>query len=572
LDTCLRKEKKMNIRGFPKMSLWALTLMMVVSMLAACGPTPAPTEVEEVPAEVPAEGVPDTLVVVTAETPPNLDPDYFSGFSWVHSVANVYEGVLEYEMVSEEELGIPKGTDVVGVNNTMGQGDEGIVGAFFESWEVSEDGTVYTMHIREDYKSYRGHQADADDWIWRVKRAFATHDMGEFQVGITGIRGPEDVKKIDDMTVEIHTPEGENPIFFKALTVQVVCAIDVDWLREEGWITEDDPWAHEAMKHHDFGFGPYHAVEFTPGEQVVYEANPYYRQPIHFKKVIVREVPEAGNRLAMLVEGEAHLTTELSLVQMEELRGGKGEARLVALPVDTEKFEILVNRQSGAFKEVKCYQALGYALPREEILRTAFYGFGRVADTAVSPMFGPNVNTEYKPYHYDLDKAKELWEAGNCPDTWTLSYSTPYVHHEDAAILIRTEFAKIGVDVVLDKVPEAVLFEKVNERAIEGHFEEGMAFVPDVGYSCWLNWHKDTFGNDQYWFDDEASAKMDQAMSMPAGPERTELLWGIQEEILDRGGRHRMLWPGWRVGANKHVKGVYWYYDTFVRWKDLYWE
>jgi hypothetical protein len=50
-----KEGKKMNIRGFPKTSLWALTLIMVVSMLAACRPTPALTEVEEMPTEVPTE-------------------------------------------------------------------------------------------------------------------------------------------------------------------------------------------------------------------------------------------------------------------------------------------------------------------------------------------------------------------------------------------------------------------------------------------------------------------------------------------------------------------------------------
>jgi peptide/nickel transport system substrate-binding protein len=571
------RRKKMNIRGFPKMSLWALTLIMVVSTLAACGPTPAPTEVgempTEVPTEVPAVEAPDTLVVVTAETPPTLDPDYWAGNSWLRVIGQVYEGVVEYEVVSESELGIPEGTDMAGVSDTTGAGgDDGIVGIFFESWEISEDGQTYTMHIREGYKSYYGDQATADDWIWRVERAFATHDMGEFQVAISGITGPEDVKKIDDMTVEIRTPEGPSPIFFKALTVQDVCAIDVDRLREEGWLTEDDPWGHEAMKHHDFGFGPWHAVEFTPGEEVVFEANPYYFRPLGFKKVIYREVPESGNRLAMLVAGEAHVCEELSLVQLEELRGGKGEARLVDLPLSTQVLRMYMNQDWGTFANLDCFHALAYAIPYEEIQRTAFLGFGMIGHSVCSPILGATANTEYQPYYYDIDKAKELWEAGSCPDTWTLTFSSDVPHHEDVGILMRTEFAKLGVDVVLNKQPTAALYQKVAERSLEAVIDESCAFVADGGYCTWLNWHKDSFGNEQVWIDEEISADIDRAMIMPAGAERNKLLWEIQEVLIDRGGRLHLLWPGWHLGANKHVKGFVWYYDNVTRWKDLYWE
>jgi peptide/nickel transport system substrate-binding protein len=571
---------------------FALTLIIVVSMLAAC----AKPEAEVVEVEVtrvvagtpetviitatpepreeppPEEEAPDTLIVVTAETPPTLDPDYYAGISWVRFIGQVYEPVLDYEQVSEAGVGIPEGTDVASVAKINGQGDEGIVGNFFESWEISEDGQTYIMHVREGYKSYYGDQATADDWIWRVERAFATHDMGEFQVMISGITGPEDVKKIDDMTVEIRTPKGPSPIFFKALCVQVVTAIDVDRLREEGWITADDPWANEAMKHHNFGFGPWHVVEFTPGEQLVFEANPNYYKPLFFKKVILREVPESGNRLAMLVAGEAHITQELTLVQLEELRGGKGEARLVDLPMASEWHNCITNVTWGTFSNVQCFQALGYAMPYEEIQRTAFHGFGQIAHTVMAPMFGATINTQYHPYRHDIEKARELWEAGNCPDTWTLSFSSDVPHHEDVAVLIRTEFDKLGVDVVLDKLPTSVLYQKTAEGSIEAFVEESSAFVADAGYAAWLNWHCDSFGNQTQFCDDELSAKIDSTMSMRPSPERNKILWDIQEEIMDRGGRIFILWPGWHVGAHKHIQGVSWHSDNFFHWKDLYWE
>jgi peptide/nickel transport system substrate-binding protein len=584
----------MNIRTLLKMTGSALTLIMVVSMLAACAkPEAEVVEVEVTrvvagtpetviitttpepkpePTEEPAVEAPDTLVMVTAMSLPGLDPDIYTGGNWLRAVSNVFEGVLDYEKVPEAQLSIPIGIDLAGVANISGQGDEGIIGNFFESWEISEDGKTMIMHVREGYKSWRGHQATAEDFIWRVERAFALKDMGEFQVMISGISGPECVRKIDDMTVEVSTPKGENPIFFKALTVMVVTAIDVDALREDGCITDDDPWAKECFKKKDYGFGAYHIVEHTPGVQYVFEANPYYHQPTYFKRVILREVPEAGNRLAMLISGEAHVSQELSLLQMDELRGGKDEARLVYLPMANTWGHIMFNRETGPFVNDQCFQAVGYAIPYEEIQRTAYLGFGQLEHNVVCRMYGETVNLDYQPYRHDLDKAEELWKAGNCPDSWTLSWARAFEHFEEIAVLIRTEFARIGVDVVLDKQPAAALHDKVRAGNFDGHLQEARAFVADAGYKGWLNWHKDSFGNEQRFYDDEISAMIDQAMFLPAGPERNQLLWDLQVELIDRGGRITILWPGWRVGANKHLKGFNWYPDTYLRWKELYWE
>ncbi len=527
-------------------------------------------EVEVEKEAAPAEA-PDTLVVLTASTPPALDVDLWGGKSWERVLANVYDSVLDYEMVSEAEVGIPTGTDVAGVAKINGIGDDGIVGSFFESWEISEDGATVTFHVREGLKSYWGNQATADDWIWRVERAFALADVGDFQLRVIGITGPEDVKKIDDMTVEMNMPKGANPVFFKGLCVPVLVGVDVDVMREDGWLTEDDPWGLEAMKHNDFGFGAYHTVEFVPGSHLSLEANPYYWKPLQFQKVFYREVPESSVRLALLMAGEAHLSDELTLVQKASTIGGSGEARYVGMPENSTWFVIYTNREWGAFQADECYQAMGYAVPYEEVQRTAFFNFGRIASEVAAPMFGETVNSEDWPYKYDLDKAKELWEAGSCPASFEMAWDASYPEQEDVAILIKTEFNKIGVDVVLDRTPTAAFAAKRGDFTLESFIEESAAFVADAGYAAWLNWHKDSFGNHMQYYNDETSQMIDDSMTMPSGPERNELLFEIQRELINRGGRIGMLWTGWHVVANKHLEGFYWYSVSLVKWRDLYW-
>jgi len=575
----------MSTGRLAKWGLWVLVLLSLALASVGCGPEKVVvTEIVEgqvvekivtaTPASEEASPAPDTLVVLLPATPPGFDPDVWGGKFWEMALVNVYDSVMDYEMVSEEEIGIPKGTGIGGVAKVNGMGDEGIVGNFFESWEISPDGQTVTLHVRNGLKSYWGHQATADDWLWRVQRAFALKDVGQFQLQVMGITGPEDVKKIDDMTIEMHTPRGPSPIFFKGLCVPVLFGVDIDEMKKEGLLTEEDPWGTEAFKKGDFGFGADHVAEFVPGSHVKFVANPYYwKGEPTFKTVIMREVPESSNRFAMVVNGEAHLTEELSLVQKNELRAGLGEAVLLGLPDTNFMLNIFAQRSTGPFAKKECFQALGYAVPYEDIHRLAYMGFGRVMHEAIPRMFGPNVNLDALPYSYDPDKAAELWKAGNCPSSFRLMYDAVIPEWEDIAILLRTEFAKFGVDVILDKQAEGTVTANLSKHDFDAVIEwSSAAFVADVGYGAWLYWHKDSFANFQAWYDDETSAKIDQSMLMLPGPERTALLHEVQVKLLAEGGKLPVLNTGWQIAANKHLHGFYWYSTQKIRWFDLTWE
>ena len=69
-------------------------------------------------------------------------------------------------------------------------------------------------------------------------------------------------------------------------------------------ITADDPWASRWLSTNSASFAPYHVTKFTPGQEVVYQANPnYWQGPAKLERVIFREMPTSANRLASLQAG-----------------------------------------------------------------------------------------------------------------------------------------------------------------------------------------------------------------------------------------------------------------------------
>src|SRR5262249_14312927 len=68
----------------------------------------------------------------------------------------------------------------------------------------------------------------------------------------------------------------------------------------------------EKFKEQPVGLGPYRFVHYQPGVELVLEAHTdYWRQVPHVKRLVMKAVPEATTRLAMLKKQEADVAYAL---------------------------------------------------------------------------------------------------------------------------------------------------------------------------------------------------------------------------------------------------------------------
>src|SRR5262249_57380338 len=92
----------------------------------------------------------------------------------------------------------------------------------------------------------------------------------------------------------------------------------------DGWIvhkTYGERVGDDGFRRAPVGLGPYKFISYTPGVELVMEANEnYWRKVPTVKRLIFKTVPESTTRLAMLKRGEVDIAYLLEAPQAQEVK------------------------------------------------------------------------------------------------------------------------------------------------------------------------------------------------------------------------------------------------------------
>jgi oligopeptide transport system substrate-binding protein len=249
--------------------LWMLAALLSIAVLAfaAC----EDEEEEEGPGETPAAGerIQGGELTVASVEPDSLDP-HFSSFSQDISLARkLWRGLytLDRDNVPQPSMAAA-------------------------APEISEDGTVYTITLREGLQWSDGDDLLAEDFVMGILRTCNPDNAGEYQYVLTNVVGCDDhygneagfdqaledlvgVRAIDDTTLEITVQEAQ-PTFGIILSLWMTFPAPVHLFPNSS-----DPWpdpgpgAPGQLAYN----GPYVLTEYNPGDSLVLEPNPNWAAP-----------------------------------------------------------------------------------------------------------------------------------------------------------------------------------------------------------------------------------------------------------------------------------------------------
>ena len=344
-----------------------LTLSLTASVaLVGCG-----NKNEVKPNETkPSEGAAETVKMdkvqfinsILAQEPKSLDPSLATDLYSSEVLCNVMEGLTRIEQDKD-------GKDV-------------IKPAGAEKWDVSEDKTVWTFHLR-DYQWSDGKAVTAKDFEFAIKRAlnpavgstyaFILYPIKNAQAYNSEKAKAEEVgvKALDDKTLEI-TLEKACPYFLDLTYFKVMYPQREDIVTAQG-----DKFGTEANTL--IFCGPYILKNWAHQSKMELEKNPTYwdKDSVKLEKLTLNIIKEETARMNSLFNGSIDMAAVSKTEWVEKFKAS-GKFNLINANIPSAAY-VHYNQKDKYFKNAKIRQAFSLAVDREDRIKVLYKGLGQPA-------------------------------------------------------------------------------------------------------------------------------------------------------------------------------------------------
>lgn len=386
------------------------------------------------------------------------------------------------------------------------------------SWDISEDGLVYTFYLEEDVTFHNGEHFTANDCKFTYDRAME----GGYAGSVTGIIDSTEV--IDDYTFQVTLKYPYSPALecFASHFLRIV---------NEKAVTEaGDSFSYNPI---GAGTGPYEFVSWSSGNNIILRAyEDYWRGPASIKDVEIRFITDT-TALAMAIEtGEV----DYGPINVRDIPTFESNPDLdYAVVPSTIVNYIGFNTQAEPFTDARVRQAIAYCLDKEEMLLVSMDGYegGTLTATPV-PSTGFGCNLDLEIYPRDVEKAKELLaEAGYADGFSTTIYTPNAIWRRNIATYLQACMAEIGITANIEVMEQAAILEEIRAGNCPIFIMGFTGTSGDADFFYYSQYHTgQTYNYDKY-ENAELDALLDQARQSSDSEERIALYKQISEIVYN---------------------------------------
>ncbi|HLP66449.1 MAG TPA: ABC transporter substrate-binding protein [Rhizobium sp.] len=300
-----------------------------------------------------------------------------------------------------------------------------------ESWEVSQDGTTYTLRLR-DAQFSDGSPITAEDVVFSLNRI---HD-GKQSAYPAPLGAMESVSASDPKTVVIKLKSAFAPFLgnLEIWNMGIVSKTDVEARGEE-----------KAFAGKPVTSGPYAVEEWKPNEKLVLKPNEHYWRkgyPKSRANVELREVASAETRAAMMKAGEAEVMRSVPWAQIDDMKtNGNIDVRLEP---STTIYVTLLNHKREPFSNLLARQAAAMAIDKKAMTAAVTRGYAKPANTTLPGDIDFH-DGDYPGISHDPAKAKELLAQSGMAGREVKILATSDATAQQMALLIQAQWQAIGL-------------------------------------------------------------------------------------------------------------------------------
>ena len=384
-----------------------------------------------------------------------------------------------------------------------------IRGELAKSYSISPDSKVITITLRDNATWHDGTPVTAEDIKWSLDRAVSAKSLAAPQFTTGSLVKADQFKIVDPLTVTVTLDKPDR----LALANLCVCyAIMINSKLAKKNATAEDPWAQEWMKGNTAASGAYIVESHKPGESTVLRRNEKWVGGAggalpNFRRIIIQTVPEPATRANLVERGDADLSIDLSAADLPTIEKS-ARAKLVSMPQTNGFTHVSMNTLMAPFDNVKVRKAIAAALPYDDIFKAAIFERGR-------KLYGADWSTppdasfpQPMPNKLDLAAARKLLAEAGHPNGFSTTFAFAVgqaATAEPLAALVKESLGKIGIQVEIQKKPDAEFNTLASERKMPLFVDGATAWLPYTYYFFYLY-----FTREQRWnFSSFKSTKME---------------------------------------------------------------
>ena len=370
-----------------------------------------------------------------------------------------------------------------------------VVPSIASTWNISEDGRVYTFNLRDDiyfhdddcFPEGRGRVVNAHDVVYSLGRIIdqQVNSPGSWIFGDKLIDSQPFVA-VNDQTFQVHLKEAFRPML--GILTMHYCSI----------------LPKEAVEYHDLQFranpvgtGPFMMKIWLENQALFLQKNPAYfevengvRLPF-LDAVKVSFMSDRKTAFLELKKGNIDLISGMDVSYVNELIDGEGELKeslreelqLIKSPyLNLEYIGINLSLDNSPLQNKYLRQALNYAVDKKLMMRSLRNNIGVAAEQGVTPRGLPSFDENMAGYNYDIPKARALLEKanfgnGNPVPEITINTNSDYV---DLATYLTSQWRQIGVQAKIEIIESASLRNAMTKGTIPMFRASWIGDYPDA--------------------------------------------------------------------------------------------
>ena len=393
------------------------------------------------------------LTFVLSNEPDGIDPTVTNNSFAVPFLANCFEGLVTYDS------------------------DGGIVPGNAESWDINDDLTVYTFHLRDGLKWSDGSDLTAQDYVYTALRVLTPATTAQYlnmytayivgaQEYYAGTGSAEDVgvKALDDKTLE-YTLKAPCPYFIDLVSMWVFDPVQQATIEANG-----DKWTASADTY--VCNGPFKVSEINMGENVVVVKNENYwdAENVTLEKITFRYILNTSTALTAYERGEVDGVRSIPSGDIARLRAQKAGVQ-ICTSYGTVWYDI--NCVKEPFDNPLVRKALNLAIDRTALINNVAQVDAIPAYSFLAPGYvvdGKDITEGRSTWELsetaDVDAAKAALAEAGYPDgegfpTLQLSYYSDDNVKKIAEAIGEMWQQNLGIEVSITSADWAVFYDDV---------------------------------------------------------------------------------------------------------------